>query len=398
VTQTQRGRRPSLDHVRASLAERLRSRHEEIERAIFARVRAVSEPTAHEDAEYLAGLRATVAAIVDYSLLGIALGEAWVDPIPAIASTQARRAARAGVGLDTVLLRYAAGHRLLGDVVIAEAGKMHGDGLRHVLDEQGWLLERLIVAVSAEYKLAKQHAGLTSDQRHARCVERLLASEPVDASRLRYQLDASHLGVIATGVDAAEALRNIAARLECSLLLVDRREGTVWGWLGSQLSATAWGIKDALPAVEHLDVSYAVGEPGTHIEGFRKTHNQAQAARRVALCRPRKLTRYADTMLVSAALCDETLARSLTEIFLAPLASQRDGGAALRHTLRCYIDCDGNVSSTAAAMGIARHTVANRVRAAEQAMERAVHTCVAELDVALRLGESAPVSVDHTSS
>jgi hypothetical protein len=387
-----------MDEARVGLAERLRLRRDEIEKAIFARVQEVSDLAAHDDAVYLEGLRATVAAVVDYSLRGIELGEDWLAPTPSIASMQAQRAARSGVGLETVLLRYAAGHRLLGDYVMAEAGHFPGPALRQILDEQGSLLERLIVAVSTEYKLAQQHAGLTSDQRHARCVERLLIGEPVDTSRVGYEFDAWHLGVIATGVGAGDALKKLAARGNRNLLQVARSEETVWAWLGSQRLTTLPNIEKMLPAVDHLDVSFAIGEPGRRIAGWRKTHQQAQAALRVAVYRPRKVTRYADTMLLSAALRDETLGGTLNEIFLAPLSSHRDGGATFRHTLRCYLDCGRNVSSTAAALGIARHTVENRLRASEQAIGREIHTCLAELDVALRLGESAPPSPEGLGS
>jgi PucR C-terminal helix-turn-helix domain/GGDEF-like domain len=388
------GRLDSIDEARARLAERLRPRRDEIENAIFARVQEVSDLAAHDDAEYLEGLRATVAALVDHSLRGIELGEDWSAPTPSIASMQAQRAARSGVGLETVLLRYAAGHRLLGDYVMAEADHCPASALRHILDEQGSLLERLIVAVSTEYKLAQQHAGLTSDQRHARCVERLLAGEPVDPSRIDYEFDAWHLGVIATGAGACDALKELATRGSRNFIQVARSEETIWAWLGSSRHTTPPSIEEILPAVDHLDVSFAIGEPGHRIAGWRKTHHQAQAALRVAVYHPRKLTRYADAMLLSAALHDETFGRSLHELFLAPLASQRDGGATLRHTLRCYLDCDRNVSSTAAALGIARHTVENHLRASAQAVGREIHTCLAELDVALKLADAIPPSPD----
>jgi hypothetical protein len=382
----------STDEARADLAERLRTRLDEIENAIFVRVQEVSDLAAHDDAEYLEGLRATVAALVDHSIRGIELGEDWLAPTPSIVSLQAQRAARGGVGLETVLLRYAAGHRILSDYVMAEAGHFPGPVLRHLLDEQGSLLERLIVAVSSQYKLAQQHAGLTSDERRARCVERLLAGEPVDPSRFGYEFDAWHIGVIATGPGARDALTELAARASRNFLKVARGEHTIWAWLSSRRHTTLRNIEEILPAVEHLDVSFAMGEPGHRIAGWRKTHHQAQAASRVAMYCPRKLTRYADTMLLSAALRDETLGRSLNEIFLVPLASQRDGGMTFRYTLRCYLDCDRNVSSTAAALGIARRTVENRLRASEQAIGREIHTCLTELDVALRLGESARLS------
>src|SRR5271169_568834 len=100
------GHAKSLEAIRAGLAKRLRERQSEIEQVIFAQARSVPDPVGG-DAEYLEGLRATVMAVVDYGLTGIEQGEEWTAPIPSVAVAQAHRAARNGVGLETVLLRYA---------------------------------------------------------------------------------------------------------------------------------------------------------------------------------------------------------------------------------------------------------------------------------------------------
>jgi hypothetical protein len=92
----------------------------ELEQAIFARVGGDAFDRAVEarDAEYVAGLRAAVAAAVEYALGGIERGERGAGPVPAVATsrrvliTQARLAARVGVSLDTVLRRYVLGRAL----------------------------------------------------------------------------------------------------------------------------------------------------------------------------------------------------------------------------------------------------------------------------------------------
>ena len=73
------GRAESPESVGVGVAMRLRLRRSAIEEVIFARIRdPVSFGSAgSEDAEYLAGLRATVAAVVDYVLTGIEQGEEW---------------------------------------------------------------------------------------------------------------------------------------------------------------------------------------------------------------------------------------------------------------------------------------------------------------------------------
>src|SRR5271167_4268059 len=100
----------SHDAVRTLVVRRLRARREGLVGEIFARVSGDAfSPVGAEDAEYVAGLRATVAVTVEYALDGIEHGEEWAGPIPPLASAQARRAARVGVPLDTVLRRYVLG-------------------------------------------------------------------------------------------------------------------------------------------------------------------------------------------------------------------------------------------------------------------------------------------------
>ena len=83
--------------TRAGVIERLRARRSEIEEAIFVRIRdRAFDPTGSGDAEYVEGLRAAIAAVVDYGLAGIEQGAASSAANPSVALAQARRAARAG--------------------------------------------------------------------------------------------------------------------------------------------------------------------------------------------------------------------------------------------------------------------------------------------------------------
>jgi DNA-binding PucR family transcriptional regulator len=72
---------------------------------------------------------------------------------------------------------------------------------------------------------------------------------------------------------------------------------------------------------------------------------------------------------------------------LAPLAAERDGGEALRNTLRAYFAAARNVSSTAAALGVSRKTINNRIHTIESHVGRPISTCAAELEIALCLDQ-----------
>jgi hypothetical protein len=383
------GRGGTLAQARARVVERLRARRSEIEEVIFAHVGDAVRfgGAGGEDTEYVAGLRASVMSALDYVLVGIEQGEGWSGPIPSVAVEQAQRAARHGVGLDTVLRRYAAGQRLMSDFLLAEAEGFPTQALRGVLELQGSLVERLMAGVSTEYKREAERAGHSLEQRRSEQVRRLLASEPVDVGELDYDFDAWHLGVIATGEGAAQAVRSLQAGLHCPSLSVSHGQQTVWAWLGEQRKLEAAEIEGLLTGKWLAGVSLTVGEPGEGIKGWRMTHRQAQEALLIALRRPQRLTRFADVALLTPWLGDPARARSLVEIYLSPLDGLRDGGHALRQTLRAYFAAGHNIEATAAELEVDRSTVRRRVRKIEQALRCPLDTRQAELEVAMRLEE-----------
>jgi DNA-binding PucR family transcriptional regulator len=135
------------------------------------------------------------------------------------------------------------------------------------------------------------------------------------------------------------------------------------------------------------EVTLAVGEPRRGLEGWRLTHHEAQAARQVMLRRPRPLSRASDVVLLAAVLRDELLARSLRETYLSPLDGHGDSGAVLRETLRAYFAAGFNAATAAAALEVDRHTVQRRLRKVEEFLGRLLHSCHAEIEVALSLEE-----------
>jgi hypothetical protein len=143
------------------MAERLRARGGELVAAIFARVcDGAFGAVGVQDAQYMSGLRVAVAAALEYGLQGIEGGEEWTGPIPESLLEQARRAARVGVTLDTVLRRYVVGHTLLEQYVMEEADRAgknwipptQRSALRGALRAQASVLDRLLAAITGEYR------------------------------------------------------------------------------------------------------------------------------------------------------------------------------------------------------------------------------------------------------
>jgi DNA-binding PucR family transcriptional regulator len=100
---------------------------------------------------------------------------------------------------------------------------------------------------------------------------------------------------------------------------------------------------------------------------------------------PKSVVRYPDVALLASLLQDEALATSLRRRYLAPLANTRDGGETLRLTLRASFLAGCNASSAAAALGVKRHTVTNRIRAIENRLGLSLGAYAAEVELVLRL-------------
>lgn len=383
-----------IEQIHRGLANRLRERRTEIEQATLTRIHSVADPSEASDPEYADGLRTAVAAAVDYGIAAVERGEDRPAPIPTALLSQARLAARHGVKLDTVLRRYLAGYTLLGDFLIEESergGPLNGASLKLSLRAQAALLDRLIAAVSEEYVRESESRLDTAEQRRAERVTRLLAGDLVDTSALQYDFDAHHLGVLAAGPGAGEAIRALVSKFDCRHLTVSRGEGIVWAWLGSRVRLDFGLLERCVSEGWPAQVSLAIGESGQGLAGWRLTHHQARAALPIALRSSHSLTRYVDVALLASILQDDLLATSLRELYLDPLEAERDGGEAARETMRAYFAADRNLSSAAAALGISRRTVANRLRAIEERLGRPLNSAPAEIEAALRLHEMGRV-------
>jgi len=199
----------------AAIAARLRERRAEIEQATLTRVYAVSELPRGGGPEYAEGLRAAVVAGIEYGLAGIERGDAGAPPVPEALLAQARLAARSGVSLDTVLRRYFAGHTLLEDFMVEEAEReemLDPAELKRLLRSQAAIVDRLLAAVSETYTEEAERRPQSTERRRAERIERLLGGEPLETADLGYDFGGWHIGLLASGPEASEALAGLACR------------------------------------------------------------------------------------------------------------------------------------------------------------------------------------------
>jgi hypothetical protein len=291
--------------------------------------------------------------------------------------------------LDTVLRRYAAGNKVLEEFLVAEADDIPREILCRILSDQGPQVDRLMEAVAAEHERELKLTARSSAQRRADHVHRLLSGDNdlEDGVDLEYDFEIWHVGMILTGPKAEATARLLSERLGYRLLHILRDRDVVWGWLGSTRQPAIGDLVRSLPENLPAGVALAIGEPREGPDGWSLTHREAQMALQVMRRKPERFTRGRDVVLLAGILRDETLVRSLLDTYLAPLEDRGRLGPKLRETLRVYFSVGESTSIAAEDLGVSRHTVRQRIRAVEEVLEQPLHTCNAELQIALQLDE-----------
>ena len=214
-------------------------------------------------------------------------------------------------------------------------------------------------------------------------VERILAGEAIDiptaSARLGYPLDRPHIALVAWAprdevdtvagsLDArlAEVARDVApADDDTPRLIVRVGPQLAAGWVvGERVEPDALARVRAGARANGVSVSLATG--GVGLAGFRRGHDHAQRARRVArLLRPgAALTHYDDVSVLDLLTRDPAAARELAATTLGALASDDDPTRRLLATLRIFFEEGQSFARTARRVGVHENTVSYRIRRA----------------------------------
>lgn len=387
---------PSVEELTDEIIARLSERTPEIARAVYIRVReAVPDPATDDDPSYQASLRSAIDEVVKSSLACIDLRLDTTPELPPASTAQVRHAARAGVGLGTLLRRCVAAHCALVAFIYRDAESAGlterssaANQLKSVLDA---LLERFTEAVELEYNNERSRTAESSRWHRFQTVNRLLSGAHVSLDlieSLDYRLhDSWHIGLVVAGRAGARFLDRLRVALSCQLLVVSPDDYTLWAWLGTPDKLLGSSVEESLTPATRDDIYLAAGEPRQGVAGWRITHRDAQAAFYIARHRPNLFTQSVDVPLEAAVLQADTPARLILEAYLAPLYGLRNDGRSLRNTLCAYLAVGCNAASAAAKLGIDRHTVERHLHVAEDRIGRPLRSCLPELAVALRLDE-----------
>jgi DNA-binding PucR family transcriptional regulator len=212
---------------------------------------------------------------------------------------------------------------------------------------------------------------------------------------LDYRMDRDHVGLVLWTDKRGEPdplgrIRRLVSALAHLLavsapLVVPADECTAWAWLPSTTSLVrSEALATAMKAERH--VSIAIGQPGSGIEGFRRTHQQAVSARSVALAAGEQhaaLTPFVDVAPIAMLCSDLESARMWVHETLGDLAIDSPRNEPLRETARLFLETGASYTATAELLVLHRNTAQYRIRKAEEVRGRPLRD--GRLDVELAL-------------
>jgi DNA-binding PucR family transcriptional regulator len=365
-------------------------------------------PQLQADEELSRGTYASTAAVVALFVDHIRRGAPLTAAEPPEAAVEfARELVRRGLPLDALLRSYHIGHatffaRWTSDVRAALADP--GD-VAQVVEEAAVATFAFVQALDGglvrRWADERERWVRSTAAARAETVRALLAGEAHDAAAaerdLGYALAHAHTAFVVWEPEAAGApadpggLERAASAVADALrgrdrLVVPLQGRLVAGWVDRAEAAAA---AEALRGHAALaGVLVALGSPAAGIDGFRRSHEEALDARRVAGLSGRRagaVVSYASSAVAAMASADLDRARAFVQAELGSLAGDDDESRRLAATLRAYLEEGLSPRRTARRLGVHENTVGNRLRAIEERVGHPVRPRMTELLVALRL-------------
>jgi PucR C-terminal helix-turn-helix domain/GGDEF-like domain len=330
----------------------------------------------------------------------------WTPPPPPPALGElARVLARRGSELTVLVAATRYGQavfwpavmRAVEQTIDPPAARMRMLGI--VFDRFGRYLEAELEQAVAVFQAERDLRMRGADLRRRATIEAVIRGDELNvdsASRaLGYELRWLHTGLVlwssAPGPDGLDVLESFARRIATRLgtrrlLMTPSGSGEVSAWLATDRPPEPGELAGIEIAPE---VCVAIGRPAPGIAGFRRTHDEAQAARAVALrTEPaRPITCYADIEIVSLLTRDQRGADALVARELAGLSGTDANSAKLRRTALAFIQCAGSATAAGRKLGVHTNTVRYRVEQAERRLGRKLVDDGLPLQLALMLSE-----------
>jgi hypothetical protein len=278
--------------------------------------------------------------------------------------------------------------------------------LQHMSSVVGRYIDWISQYVFDVYEKERQRWVSTQGNVRASLIHDVLGGRVVEPREFEeetgYRLDRHHLGMVIWSLeddpapDELRMLEQVASRVAavagCSgaplVTAVDRK--TAWAWLPFVARPAGIDMDRIREVVARARTCRAaMGLSSEGVAGFRRTHAQAQAARRVAMSAGENTpaTSFGDEGVAITSLLANDIDSTTAWVaeVLGPLARDTDNMQVLRETLRVFFVTGESYTETAARMQLHRNTVKYRVTKALRERRAAVSSNRLDLAVALNV-------------
>jgi DNA-binding PucR family transcriptional regulator len=261
-------------------------------------------------------------------------------------------------------------------------------------------LESLLEGAIAIFQEERDRTMRGAHARRNETIQALLKGQDLDADgasrALGYELMRWHTAVALSdpggGHDALEGLEAVSGEVAAALesagnLTVPSGSRGLWAWHATHRPPTPEGIAAVATLEMPPGVLVTVGLPAMGIKGFRRSHEDAIAAQRVALAHEGNapVTLYADVEVVSLLSRDDEAARALVERELAGLTGLDRQSATLRQTVLGFLRCGTSATAAGRDLQVHTNTVRYRIEKAEEILGHPLQGQQLELQLALML-------------
>ncbi|NIH81130.1 PucR family transcriptional regulator [Amycolatopsis viridis] len=364
----------------------------------------------NDDESVVSLLSASVYQNVDTALRIFQHG---IDPrrveAPAAATEYARRLAQRGTPVVDLIRAYYLGQTALLEYALPEAVRLERDPavvggmMSHALTEAFAFIDRVTQQAVSAYQEERDRWLVNRSAVRAARVRTLIEGGATDTSEtsLGYRLRGTHLAMIVWQAPlppaghVLSALESVATELAGGLpsagapLFVPNDEMCAWVWFPLERAA----MPDEERVRKVLDkadpgVRFVLGDPGAGLDGFRRSHRQAQRVYNLAFAAGEHCDRFLtfrDVGAIALMASDIAAARGWVADTLNQLATDDEHHARLRETLRVFLSTGGSYTAAATQLTMHKNSVQYRVRKAEEMLGRPVAENRLDVELALRL-------------
>ena len=335
-----------------------------------------------------------------------------VEP-PTAALEHARRLAQRGVDADVLIRAYRLGHQEVIRIVLDElrAAQLDTDLAFDVFEQitstSFRYVDRMSRLALTAYQNERDRWLANQNRIRALRVRELLEGSESDVDEvtnaIRYPLHRIHLSLVVWCSESengneldtmerfvAELAKSLGADERPLFVAADRLTGWVWVPLHEDAAPdAAMRIRDYAHARANAPW-IAAGDPLPGVDGFRRSHRQALAARGVVTAsgsQPPAVTSASDPgLIVAAQFCaDLDQARAWVGDVLGPLASATDSDERMRETLMEFLHTGSSFKATADELHLHVNSVKYRVQRALERRGKPITDDRLDVEVALLL-------------